>query len=211
MPRSYLFIWKKSLLSYLPNDIIWNRAQLLWEIFRQKFVFALHSQICKINFFNKTVFGLIPLYATPIILILNESLRYNEQLYIYGTRKCHKRVMKRSNKYFWIKKIWPQLRKFSSAYCSKVCVAFRKLFQSNSLIYFFTRHLALSNKKGMKSLRHSIVLLHQKQNSCKTCNPPVISDRFYIDLWNIFNVDTARNSYLFPRCCSHTKIVNIDI
>jgi hypothetical protein len=73
---------KESLLSPLPKDIICNRTQLYCEIFRQKFVFALENQLCTMNVFYQFV-----LYAVPIILISNESLRCHEQLYTCGARK----------------------------------------------------------------------------------------------------------------------------
>ncbi len=38
--RYICYMKKECLLSFLTNDIIWNRAQLLCKIFRQKFVFA---------------------------------------------------------------------------------------------------------------------------------------------------------------------------
>ena len=50
---------------------------------------------------------------------------------------------------------------FFEALCSKFFVIFGKRFQSNSFIYFCTRHFALSNKKTIKSLQHSIAELYQ--------------------------------------------------
>jgi len=53
---------------------------------------------------------------------------------------------------------------FSGTFRSTIFVIFKKLFQSNSLIYFRTREFALSNKKKIKVLRNSIAELNQKRN-----------------------------------------------
>jgi hypothetical protein len=45
LSEAYILYEKESLLSPLPNNIIWNRMQLLCQIIRQKFVFALQNQI----------------------------------------------------------------------------------------------------------------------------------------------------------------------
>ncbi len=74
-------------------------------------------------------------------------------------------------------------------------MTFKKLLQSNSFIYFCIRDFALSNKKKIKSLRHSIVELYQKQNQCKIFAPPVVHN-INVEIFDV-NTKNARNMHDF--------------
>ena len=68
--------------------------------------------------------------------MLNESLRCSDQMYMYGARSYRKWIIQ-NLKYIFLdwKKVMKVAEEFFGVYCSKICVAFEKYFQSNSFIY----------------------------------------------------------------------------
>ncbi len=81
------------------------------------------------------VFYQFVVYAVPMILISNESLRCHEQLYIYiyiGSKVDDKKAQ---TNIFGDKKMTKVAEEFLGAFCSKISVTLNKLFQSNSFIY----------------------------------------------------------------------------
>jgi hypothetical protein len=94
-----------------------------------------------------------------------------------------------------------------NALSSKIFVAFKKLFQQNSFIYFCTRDFALSNKKRIRSLRHSVskFIFNAKlmQNFCPTsyltqaCLHKLISAIYKYMMTSIINFQTRLCRSLF--------------
>jgi hypothetical protein len=118
-------------MSPVLHDMICSRTQHLREIFRQKFAVALKRQNCTINFFNQIV-----CCSIPMSLILNESLRCNAQLHIYGAQKAS----------FVLRFLWPS-KTFS-----------KQIFALDTLFFLTKKRSSYyDNKFNAKRLPHPLI------------------------------------------------------